>query len=47
MLEHRLSCTKEGLVRIHHNGMHKEYAQLCSITLIDSRVVIKPTIFYG
>ncbi|KAL7474186.1 LOW QUALITY PROTEIN: hypothetical protein ACHAW6_000175 [Cyclotella cf. meneghiniana] len=48
MLEHGLSCKQGGLlVGIRHNVMRDEWAHLCSIALTNSRVVIKPTIFYG
>ncbi|KAL7475511.1 hypothetical protein ACHAW6_001428 [Cyclotella cf. meneghiniana] len=46
-LEHGLSCKRSGLVDICHNDVCVEWAHLCSIALTDSRVVIKPTIFYG
>ncbi|KAL7474631.1 hypothetical protein ACHAW6_000596 [Cyclotella cf. meneghiniana] len=46
-LEHGLSCKRGGLVGIRHNDVRDEWAHLCSIALTDSRVVIKPTIFYG
>ncbi|KAL7474735.1 hypothetical protein ACHAW6_000694 [Cyclotella cf. meneghiniana] len=47
MLEHGLSCKKGGLVGIHHDNVCDEWAHLCSIALTDSRIVIKPAIFYG
>ncbi|KAL7474225.1 hypothetical protein ACHAW6_000210, partial [Cyclotella cf. meneghiniana] len=47
MLEHGLSCKKGSLVGIRHDDMRDEWAHLCSIALTDSRVVIKPAIFYG
>ncbi|KAL7474337.1 hypothetical protein ACHAW6_000312, partial [Cyclotella cf. meneghiniana] len=46
-LEHGLSCKQGGLVGIHHDDVHDEWAHLCSIALTNSRVVIEPTIFYG
>ncbi|KAL7474165.1 hypothetical protein ACHAW6_000158, partial [Cyclotella cf. meneghiniana] len=46
-LEHGLSCKKGGLVGIRHDDVRNEWAHLCSIALTDSRVVIKPAIFYG
>ncbi|KAL7474751.1 hypothetical protein ACHAW6_000723, partial [Cyclotella cf. meneghiniana] len=46
-LEHGLSCKKGGLVGIRHDDVCDEWAYLCSIVLTDSRVVIKPAIFYG
>ncbi|KAL7479281.1 hypothetical protein ACHAW6_005017 [Cyclotella cf. meneghiniana] len=41
-LEHRLNYKRGGLVGIHHDDAH-----LCSISLTNLQVVIKPTILYG
>ena len=47
MLEHGLNCKRGGLVGIHRNDMHNEWAHLCGIDLTNSRVVIKPNILYS
>ncbi|KAL7477995.1 hypothetical protein ACHAW6_003786 [Cyclotella cf. meneghiniana] len=46
-LEHRLNCKRGGLIGIHHDDVHDEWAHLCDIALADLQVVIKPTILYG
>ncbi|KAL7478493.1 LOW QUALITY PROTEIN: hypothetical protein ACHAW6_004300 [Cyclotella cf. meneghiniana] len=38
--EHELNCKNSGLVCIHHDNAHDEWAQLCSLALSNARVVI-------
>ncbi|KAL7474889.1 hypothetical protein ACHAW6_001714 [Cyclotella cf. meneghiniana] len=47
LVEHALNLKKGGLVCIRHNSTHDKWAHLCSLTLSNARVMIKPPIIYG
>jgi hypothetical protein len=47
MVEHGLSCKKDGFVGQKHDNVCKELAHLCLMALTLSRISSEPKIFYG
>jgi hypothetical protein len=46
-VEHGLSCKKGGFVGQQHDDVCEEFAHLCSMALMPSRISSEPEIFYG
>ncbi len=47
LVEHGLSCKKDGFVGQRHDDVCKELAHLCLMALTPSKISSKPEIFYG